>query len=59
LFEQALNAQALRLAGRDKDVASLDRSELTVLKPEDFVSAARALGQETSQEERRAFWRRR
>jgi SpoVK/Ycf46/Vps4 family AAA+-type ATPase len=59
LFEQALNAQALRLAGREDAVASLDRAQLTTLASEDFVSAARALGQANDRGERRPFWRRR
>jgi stage V sporulation protein K len=58
LFEQTLNAQALRLAGQDS-VASLDRSQLTILTSGDLVTAARALGQSDGREERRGFWRRR
>ena len=41
LFEQALNAQALRLA--QGDVAALAPSELQLLAPEDFVAGARSL----------------
>jgi len=59
LFEQALNAQALRLAGPQEEVANLGRTELMTLGPEDIVSAARALGQGSEAEERRSFWRRR
>ena len=43
LFEQALNAQALRLA--QGDVAALAPSELQLLAPEDFVAGARSLGE--------------
>src|SRR5438270_578052 len=58
LFEQALNAQALRLAGAE--LSELDRSELMLLRGEDFLAAARALGEEPAREEPRAgFWRRR
>ncbi len=59
LFEQALNAQALRLAGADADVGGFDRAQLVTLTSEDLVAAARALGQADSAEERRGFWRRR
>jgi SpoVK/Ycf46/Vps4 family AAA+-type ATPase len=59
LFEQALNAQALRLAGRGDAVDALDRVQLTTITSEDLVSAARGLGQATARDERRAFWRRR
>src|SRR2546421_10987686 len=59
LFEQALNAQALRLAGPQEEVANLGRTELMTLGPADIVSAARALGQGSEAEERRSFWRRR
>ena len=61
LFEQALNAQALRLAGVNGDeLAALDRSELMTLRREDFQAAARALGEEPAADEPRAgFWRRR
>jgi stage V sporulation protein K len=60
LFEQALNAQALRLAAvRGDDLADLERSEVMTLTPEDFTSAARALGEETDRVgERPSFWRR-
>jgi SpoVK/Ycf46/Vps4 family AAA+-type ATPase len=44
LFEQALNAQALRLGVGDVDRLSED--ELKCLKPEDLLAAARALGEE-------------
>src|ERR671925_168827 len=47
LFEQALNAQALRLAGVNGDeLAELERSELMTLRAADFLAAARALGEE-------------
>jgi stage V sporulation protein K len=44
LFEQALNAQALRLGGGD--VESLPRRELVSLTADDLVAGARALGEE-------------
>jgi type VII secretion ATPase EccA len=61
LFEQALNAQALRLAGvQGAELADLERSELMVLSGDDFRSAARALGEEPGTGEPRAGrWRRR
>ncbi len=61
LFEQALNAQALRLAGvGGEEVADLDRDELMTLRPEDIVAAARALGEESAaRKPRPRFWRRR
>jgi len=61
LFEQALNAQALRLAGvQGTQLAELERDELMTLRGEDFLSAARALGEEPAAEQpRTVFWRRR
>jgi stage V sporulation protein K len=61
LFEQALNAQALRLAGVEgEELAELERAELMTLHAEDFRAAARALGEEPAAEQPRAgFWRRR
>jgi stage V sporulation protein K len=61
LFEQALNAQALRLAGvRGAELAELERSELMTLHAEDFLAAARALGEDPMAEQPRSgFWRRR
>jgi SpoVK/Ycf46/Vps4 family AAA+-type ATPase len=57
LFEQALNAQAVRLSHR---LDAVDRTELMTLAPEDFDAAARSLGEEPSNsQERAAFWRRR
>jgi stage V sporulation protein K len=53
LFEQALNQQALRLAGR-LDAATPD--ELSTLTQEDVLAAARALGEEPPQ--RRGLFRR-
>ena len=44
LFEQALNAQSLRLAAGD--VESLDHDELQRLTPADLLEGARALGEE-------------
>ena len=61
LFEQALNAQALRLAGLEgPELSELERSELMLLRGDDFLAAARALGEELAGEEpRTGFWRRR
>src|SRR6478735_6848161 len=60
LFEQALNAQALRLAGvQGGELADLERSELMTLRGDDLVVAARALGEDGSDESRAGFWRRR
>jgi SpoVK/Ycf46/Vps4 family AAA+-type ATPase len=60
LFEQALNAQALRLAQvQGAELASLERDELMRLRTEDFLAAARALGEEPiGPPARRSFWRR-
>jgi SpoVK/Ycf46/Vps4 family AAA+-type ATPase len=47
LFEQALNAQALRLAGVEgRALRDLEVGALTALDSEDLVAAARALGEE-------------
>jgi stage V sporulation protein K len=62
LFEQALNQQALRLAGvRGDELEGLERSELTTLQAEDVVAAARGLGEEPGSpgDARPPFWRRR
>src|SRR3954453_15984577 len=61
LFEQALNAQALRLSRVTGDeLAGLDRSELMALAPDDFAAAAKVLGEQPSREDGRpTFWRRR
>ena len=56
IFEQALNAQALRLAGRGGDVTV---DELMTLEAEDVVAAARALGEGSAGEAPRRFRRRR
>src|SRR5213595_655754 len=60
LFEQALNAQALRLSLVTGDeLAGLDRSELMALAPDVFAAAAKVLGEEPSREDGRpTFWRR-
>jgi stage V sporulation protein K len=59
LFEQALNAQALRLAQvQGTELASLERDELMRLRSEDLLTAARALGEEPIEPARRPFWRR-
>jgi stage V sporulation protein K len=57
LFEQALNAHALRLSGRLDDVG---RDELSTLTAEDVAVGARALGEEEpSPERQRGIFRRR
>jgi stage V sporulation protein K len=59
LFEQALNAQALRLAGVQGDaLATLARDELMTLRSEDLLAGGRAIGEEPAEPEaRRSFWR--
>ena len=61
LFEQALNAQALRLANvQGAELAELDRLELMTLRGDDFLAGARALGEEPAGAQARGgFWRRR
>ncbi len=61
LFEQALNAQALRLAGASgDDLAGLEREELMTLRPADLTAAAGAIGEGAAcPEPRPGFWRRR
>lgn len=60
LFEQALNAQALRLASvAGAELADLERDELVTLRSEDFLTAARAIGEEPGDRQaKRSFWRR-
>ena len=60
LFEQALNTQALRLA-RGGQLDALGAEELKELTPEDFVAAARALGEnpDLASTDARPFFRRR
>ena len=61
LFEQALNAQALRLADvSGESLAGLEREELMTLRPVDLQAAARAVGEGSVRSEARPpFWRRR
>jgi AAA+ superfamily predicted ATPase len=61
LFEQALNAQALRLADvRGDALANLERSDVITLVPDDFSAAARVLGEQPERlTDRPSFWRRR
>jgi stage V sporulation protein K len=54
LFEQTLNAQALRLAGGDVD--RLGEEELERLTPDDLAAGARALGEEPAPEPRRGWF---
>ena len=59
LFEQALNAQALRLAQvAGAELADLEREELMTLRWEDFLAAARAIGEEPADAPKPSFWRR-
>jgi stage V sporulation protein K len=57
LFEQALNAQSLRLA--EGDVDQLDHEELQRLTPDDLVEGARALGEEPGPSPRGGWFNRR
>jgi stage V sporulation protein K len=57
LFEQALNAQALRLEGR---LDEIEQDQLSVLTADDVVAAARTLGEDSaSANPQRGFFRRR
>lgn len=55
LFEQAINRQAMRLAGADLDAKGLDADAVTLLTAPDIASAARSLGEAPPAESR---WRR-
>jgi type VII secretion ATPase EccA len=57
LFEQALNAQSLRLA--DGDVQLLGHDELQRLTPADLIEGARALGEEPPPSPRGGWFNRR
>jgi SpoVK/Ycf46/Vps4 family AAA+-type ATPase len=61
IFEQSLNAQALRLAGTTgAPLADLEPEELVALGADDVLAAARALGEGVADAERSTgFWRRR
>jgi stage V sporulation protein K len=61
IFEQALNAQALRLARvSGHALADLDAAELMCLTPDDFRAAAEALGEGAAgDDDERGFFRRR
>jgi stage V sporulation protein K len=54
LFEQALNAQAVRLTGGA--LAGLGRDDLMELTGEDIAGAARALGEEATEVRARRRW---
>jgi stage V sporulation protein K len=57
LFEQALNRQALRLAGIEgRALEELDREAVTTIEPDDVVDAARLLGDDGSAPPRRRRW---
>jgi stage V sporulation protein K len=54
IFEQALNRQALRLAQVEgRDLAELDRADVTTLTADDVVTAARGLGEAPERKRRR------
>jgi type VII secretion ATPase EccA len=54
IFEQALNRQALRLARVEgRDLAELDREDVTTLTAEDVASAAQSLGEAPERKRRR------
>src|SRR5262249_1476344 len=56
---QALNAQALRLAGTDGEpMRTLEPDDLTTLTAADFTHAARVLGEEPSRQPSDGWWRR-
>jgi stage V sporulation protein K len=55
LFEQALNAQALRLESRLDEIGP---DELSCLTGDDIAAAARAIGEEPGPAPRKSFWRR-
>jgi type VII secretion ATPase EccA len=57
LFEQALNAQALRLGQQDVD--ALGHDELQRLEPQDLAEGARALGEEPDARQRGGWFNRR
>jgi type VII secretion ATPase EccA len=61
IFEQALNAQALRLAGADGDsLGGVDSEQLKTLLAEDVTAAARVLGEDpAAAEQARGRFRRR
>ena len=59
LFEQALNAQALRLADTAGEaVRALDEDELVTLTAADFQHAARVLGEDPGRSASGGWWRR-
>jgi type VII secretion ATPase EccA len=57
IFEQALNAQALRLAGGERPLEHLDDAALMTLTGADVAAAARSLGEDPPKGQRRR-WRR-
>lgn len=60
IFEQALNAQALRLAGLSgRSLEELGPDELTTLTSDDVISAATALGEGAELPNERSRWFRR
>jgi type VII secretion ATPase EccA len=60
IFEQSLNAQALRLAGVEgAELADLDAEALVTLTPDDVLAAARGLGEGAGEPPRGPLFRRR
>ena len=54
IFEQALNRQALRLARVEgRDLADLDRADVSTLTADDVATAAQSLGEEPERKRRR------
>jgi stage V sporulation protein K len=57
IFEQALNRQALRLAGVEgAELAELDREAVITLTADDLLAAARSLGEAAETQPRRRRW---
>ncbi len=56
LFEQALNAQALRLGEGESEVDALTPAQLTDLTPADLLAGARALGEAPPAAPARGAW---
>jgi stage V sporulation protein K len=59
IFEQALNAQALRLTASERSLAALTERELMQLSGTDVLAAAQALAAEGEASPRRSRWRKR
>jgi len=59
IFEQALNAQALRLTASQRSLEALTERELMQLSGTDVLAAAQALAADSDASARRSRWRRR